>query len=233
MGGGKENFSRYAIYYAPPEGPLAEFGARWLGWDPAVGQRREHPAIDGLSRPVEVLTETPRKYGPHATLKPPFRLAPGSDFSAMRADLAAFAATQAPARADELALSRLGSFLALVPAGDSSEIATLAGGVVSALDHHRAPASPAELARRRAAGLSDNQEAMLARWGYPYVMDEFRFHVTLTGRLNPDEVEVVRTALAPVLAPILPKPFVIADLCLFGEDEAGMFHLLERFALSG
>jgi putative phosphonate metabolism protein len=227
------NFSRYAIYYAPPEGPLAELGARWLGWDPAAGQRREHPAIAGLPRPVDALTETPRKYGLHGTLKPPFRLAPGSDLAALRADLAAFASTHAAARADGLALARLGGFLALVPEGDPAEIAALAGEIVSALDHHRAPPKEAELERRLAAGLSERQEAMLARWGYPYVMDEFRFHITLTGRLNPDEAEAVKAALAPVLAPLLLRPFVIGDLALFGEDEAGMFHLIERFALSG
>ncbi|SET88957.1 DUF1045 domain-containing protein [Oceanicella actignis] len=228
-----EDFLRYAIYYAPPEGALADFGACWLGWDPVSGQRREHPAINGLPRPVAALTKTPRKYGLHATLKPPFRLAPGSDFAALRANLAAFAAAHAPAHADGLALARLGGFLALAPEGDPAEISGLACKIVSALDRHRAPPTQAELARRRAAGLSERQEVMLARWGYPYVMDEFRFHITLTGRLDPAEAEAVQAALAPVLAPLLPRPFEIMDLCLFGEDEAGMFHLIERFALSG
>lgn len=228
-----KDFSRYAIYYAPPEGALADFGARWLGWDPSAGARREHPVIASLVRPVAALSETPRKYGLHATLKPPFRLAPGSDHTALRADLAAFAATRAPARAEGLALARLGGFLALVPVGGTAAIGALAASVVSGLDHHRAPAGPAELARRRASGLNPAQEAMLARWGYPFVMDEFRFHITLTGRLSADEAEAVEAALAPVLTPLLPSPFVIGDLCLFGEDEAGMFHLLERFGLSG
>ena len=48
------------------------------------------------------------------------------------------------------------------------------------------PPGAAELERRRKAGLSAAQEKMLLRWGYPYVLDEFRFHLTLTGRLQPE-----------------------------------------------
>jgi hypothetical protein len=41
------------------------------------------------------------------------------------------------------------------------------------------------------------------------------------------------TALAAHFAPVLPHPFRIEDLCLFGEDAAGRFHLLHRYALAG
>ncbi|MBC7133943.1 hypothetical protein PSA7680_00742 [Pseudoruegeria aquimaris] len=228
-----KDFLRYAIYFAPQDGALAEFAARWLGWDSATGRRIKHPTIAGLPRPVEELTATPRKYGFHATIKPPFRLAPGSSRARLEADLAGLANRLAPARCKALRLARLGRFLALVPEGDARAISALAAETVAALDHHRAPPSEAELARRRAAGLSPAQEAMLQRWGYPYVMDEFRFHMTLTGRLQPGEAEAVEAALAPLLAPLLPAPFVIGDLCLFGEDDTGFFHQLERFSLSG
>ncbi len=110
--------------------------------------------------------------------------------------------------------------------------AALAARVVSALDHHRAPPDAAELARRRAAGLSVAQERNLARWGYPYVMDTFRFHFTLTDRLAEGEADAVRAALASHLGPLLPAPVLLADLCLFAEDRSGMFHLLNRYALA-
>ena len=74
---------------------------------------------------------------------------------------------------------------------------------------------------------------MLGRWGYPYVLEEFRFHLTLSGSLGPAEVDAVMGVLGPWLAPLLPRPFVIEDLCLFGEDAAGRFHLLSRHALTG
>ena len=68
-------FSRYAVYYAPPaDDPLAVFGAGWLGWNAVEGALAQHPEIAALPAPVERITATPRKYGFHGTLKPPFRL---------------------------------------------------------------------------------------------------------------------------------------------------------------
>jgi len=228
-----ENFTRYAVYAAPQPGPLADFTASWLGWDPVAGAQRDHPEIEGLPRPVAELTATPRKYGFHGTLKPPFRLAGGTSRESLEADVAALADRLAPVELEGLHLSRIGRFLALTPQGGTAALERLAAEVVTGLDRHRAPASEAELARRRSAGLTPAQEAHLARWGYPYLMDEFRFHFTLTGKLEDSEAEAVMDVLAPLLAPLLPRPFRIADLCLFGEDEAGMFHLRGRYPLTG
>ena len=225
------DFSRYAIYYAPQPGPLAEFAAAWLGWDPARGALVPHPALPGLPRPVAEITEAPRKYGFHGTLKPPMRLTGSAE--ALQADLGALAARLAPVTLPGLALTRIGSFLALTPLGDATPLARLAAEVVEALDPHRAPPSDAELERRRRSRLSPAQEANLARWGYPYVMEEFKFHLTLTGKLAFGEAEQVAETLQPVLAPLLPQPFDICDLCLFGEAEDGRFHLVHRYALTG
>ncbi|WP_353472673.1 DUF1045 domain-containing protein [Salipiger sp. H15] len=226
-----QDYSRYAIYYAPQPGPLADFAAAWLGWDPARGISVPHPALPGLPRPVSEITESPRKYGFHGTLKPPMRLAGGRE--ALQGDLQALAARLAPVTLPGLALSRIGSFLALTIDGDAAPLARLAGEVVAALDAHRAPPSEAELARRRSARLSPAQEANLARWGYPYVMEEFKFHLTLSGKLAFGEAETVAEALRPALAPLLPQPFEIRELCLFGEAEDGRFHLIHRYALTG
>jgi len=229
-----ETFTRFAVYAAPEPGPLAAFAARWLGWDPEAGKTRAHPALKDLPAPmIAKITAAPRKYGFHGTLKPPFRLAEGSSQAALEADLAALA-TELPAIALEgLALHRLGGFLALTPEGDDRALVRLAAEVVTGLDKHRAPAGEGELARRRAASLSPAQEANLERWGYPYVMDEFRFHFTLTGKLSPDLSDTVEAVLAPVFAPLLPRPFPVRELVLFGEDETGMFHILHRYALTG
>ncbi|MAM63157.1 DUF1045 domain-containing protein [Maritimibacter sp. UBA3975] len=224
-------FRRFAVYAAPRPGPLADFAARWLGWDPAAGEVRTHPEVPGLQLPVASLTAAPRKYGFHGTLKPPFRLA--TSRAALEAYLGAFAADHAPVVLDGLRLARIGRFLALVPDGETTALSDLASGVVEALDHHRAAPGADELTRRRAGGLSARQEALLTTFGYPYVMEEFRFHFTLTGPLDPEDLTAVKSALEPVLAPLLPRPFVLRDLCLFGEDAAGMFHLLHRYALTG
>ncbi|TNE63753.1 MAG: DUF1045 domain-containing protein [Rhodobacteraceae bacterium] len=226
-----DEFKRYAVYYAPVPGPFAEFCAHWLGWDAFEGIELPHPAIEGLPAPIRKITEAPRKYGFHGTLKPPFRLT--GTRTELMADLAAFAAAHRPIEMEGLALTRIGGFLALTPMGDLTPLEFLAGEIVATLDPHRAQPSETELARRRSAGLSERQNALLTQWGYPYVMEEFKFHLTLTGKLSIEEAETVKTALEPVLAPLLPHPFRIDDLCLFGEAEDGRFHLLHRYTLSG
>lgn len=228
-----EEFQRYAVYYAPERGPFARFAAEWLGWCPLSGTPKPHPEVPGLPRPVEEITQTPRKYGFHGTIKPPFRLASGTTPAALEDDVAALATRLAPVSLDGLALAQLGGFVALVPEGDTSALAGLAGEVVEALDPHRAPAPAQETERRRAAGLSPRQEELLARWGYPYVMDEFRFHLTLTGNLPPEDAARTMAALDPLITPLLPRPFEVRDLCLFGEDASGMFQLVQRYALTG
>lgn len=225
------DYSRYAVYYAPEPGAFADFCAAWLGWDAARGCAAAHPDLPGLPLPVSEITATPRKYGFHGTLKPPFRLT--GTRAALEADLAALAARLAPVALKGLTLSRLGSFLALTPCGDTSPLAALAAETVRCLDAHRAPPTEAELERRRKARLSPAQEENLARWGYPYVMDDFRFHLTLSGRLGSDELTQVAEVLDPVLAPLLPRPFGVRELVLFGEAEDGRFHILHRYALAG
>ncbi|MGR3322419.1 MAG: DUF1045 domain-containing protein [Pseudooceanicola sp.] len=224
-------YRRYAIYYLLPEGPLSDFGARWLGWDVLHGREAQHPDLPGLPMPVEEITATPRKYGFHGTIKPPFRLAGGTSQDELETATAALAAALSPVELEGLALNRLVHFLALTPKGDAAPLAALAGRFVRELDRFRAPADEAELARRRGRGLSARQEAMLTEWGYPYVLDEFRFHMTLTGRLAETEGEAVRAALAPVVSPLLPAPFHVDSMCLAGSDETGRFHLVRRFQL--
>ncbi|MBO9478535.1 DUF1045 domain-containing protein [Shimia sp. R11_0] len=225
-------FRRYGIYYTPEPGALADFGAQWLGWDPVAGKHCPHAEIADLPRPVEEITAMPRKYGLHGTIKPPFFLADGHSPEALQKALAGLCATLPPVTLPSLTLSRLGSFLALKIDGDQTPLAALAARAVIELDRFRRPPSEAELARRRQANLSPQQEALLAQWGYPYVMEEFRFHITLTGRLGKD-AEQTQAALQPHIAPLLPQPFVVGSLTLMGEDDNQMFHEIQRYALTG
>lgn len=227
-----DGFRRYAIYYLPEPGPLADFGAEWLGWDALDGRPRPHPALNGTAIDIAALTETPRKYGFHGTVKPPFHLAGGTSASDLRDAAAALCAEAAPVQLDGLELASLGRFLALRPEGDPAPLAALAARVVRDLDRFRAPPSEAELARRRNARLSPAQEANLTRWGYPYVMDDFRFHMTLTGSIADEGLrERTLAALTPLAAPVLPRPFRIDSLCLAGADDSGRFRLIERLPL--
>lgn len=227
-----DGYRRYAIY-AAPQGALWDWASGWLGWDAATWAETAHPDLTGLPAPVADLTATPRKYGFHGTVKPPFRLAEGTRAQDLHWAMGALALRLAPVRMDGLALHRLGGFLALVPEGDTDGLAKVAATVVEALDAFRQPPDEAEIARRRPESLNDRQRAHLSRWGYPYVFDEFRFHLTLTGDLPPETAEATRAVLAPVLAPLLPCPYVMDDLCLFGEGADGRFRILHRYTLSG
>jgi len=229
-----DGYVRFAVFWAPPAGsPLARFGACWLGWDAATGRDVPRMAID-LPRPLPEMTRAPWRYGMHGTLKAPFRLAPGEDPAALDAAVAALATGTARLTAPGLAPTAHMGFAALTPTGPSPALDALAGTCVEALDRFRAPPRETELARRRSTGLSTRQEEHLLRWGYPYVFDEFRFHVTLSGRLRPGEAEAMLAVLTPVLGPILGQTLQVADICLFGDPGANAgFRLLRRYPLAG
>ncbi|MGZ9811473.1 DUF1045 domain-containing protein [Pseudoroseicyclus sp. H15] len=224
-------FSRFALYYTPPPGPFADLGAAWLGWS-LTGEAPPEPAGLSLPRPPRELTEAPRRYGFHATLKPPFRLAEGWTAEEVEQEARALCARLPPVSLAGLRLARLGRFLALVPVGETAGLDALAARLVTGLDACRAAPSEAELARRRTAGLAARQEELLARWGYPYVLEEFRFHMTLTGLLAEDEIEPVGNVLRALFAPRLGL-MTITEITLAGEDEAGRFHEIVRLPLQG
>lgn len=219
-------YKRYAIFYTLPPGPFAEFGAAWLGWDVALGRQVEHLQIDGLD--VGKITKAPRKYGFHATLKPPFALADGQCENVLSAQFDIFCEKKFPVTLGAFELVRLGSFLALVPNAPIAALTALAADVVEHFDGFRAPMDTEELARRRARNLSPAQDQMLLRWGYPFVMQEFRFHLTLTGRMPRRQAAEVQKLMRPLITPMIVKPFKLDALSLMGEDENGWFHLIKR-----
>jgi putative phosphonate metabolism protein len=224
---------RFAVYYAPRPGAFAARTAEWLGRDTATGAVLPRPAPPGLPAPPEALTRDPSRYGFHGTIRAPFRPAPGVTADAIAGAVATLAGRLAPVCCSGLRLENLHGFLALTPQGCEAALHALGAAVVEATDLLRAPLTGAEIARRRPEALSARQRALLDRWGYPFVMEEFRFHLTLTDRLPDAIAGPVAGVLQAHFADVLPRPFVIEDLCLFGEDAEGRFHLLHRYALTG
>jgi len=227
---------RYAIYFAPGPGTaLARFGAEWLGYDVAAGTAATQAAAPGVDLDrLRAITAEPRHYGFHATLKPPFALAPGTDAEGLVEAIAALAAHVAPFATPSLRLARIAGFLALTLAEPCPAMQALADRCVREFDRFRAPLADTELQRRRRAGLSPRQEALLQRWGYPYVMDEFRFHMTLTARLAAEESAIVERALAPLVAPLCAAPLAVDAVSLFHQPaHDAPFRLLQRYRLSG
>ena len=209
-------------------GSLADFGAAWLGWDLVHGHEKRQQDVPGLRD----ITMTPRKYGFHGTLKPPFRLKGTLTIKDLEAATSDLSASLAPAICDSLELTTLGRFLALTPLGGTQDVRRVAQACVRELDAFRAPADAPELARRRAVGLSARQDALLVQWGYPYVMEEFRFHLTLSGRLPEAKVPAWADQVQRHL-PDLPTPFVLDQIALCGERMDGRFEMLHRYTLAG
>lgn len=225
-----DQMKRFAVYYAPRPGALATRANTWLGRDPTTGQALSQPQVPGIADPAAI-TADPRRYGFHGTIRAPFRLAGGVTPDTAAATVAALAARLAPVTCEGLRLENLHGFLALTPRGCEAALLELGAAVVEGTNDLRAPLTEAEINRRRPESLSPRQRELLYRWGYPYVMEEFHFHLTLTDRLADPAPGMA--ALSAHFADALPRSFVIEDLCLFGEDAAGRFHLLHRYALTG
>jgi putative phosphonate metabolism protein len=226
--------ARYAIYVAPTEDTLLWHAAcRWLGRNPRTEADLTQPEVAGFTAErIRLLTASPRLYGFHGTLKPPFRLATGCTLTQLADAARELAVTLIAFSLPPLELAPLDGFLALRPAAESAQLQGLAETCVAVLDCFRAPPDVEELARRRAAGLSMRQEELMARFGYPYVFDQFRFHLTLTERLEAEDADGLRPWLTHYFAESLTQPLRCEGLCLFAQDRPGeVFRLLQRFPL--
>lgn len=214
---------RYALYFTTGQSdPLTRTAAQWLGRDAFGGETYPPRSFGELdAEAVRELTEDPRRYGFHATLKAPFRLAEGTSEGELLAALENFANEAAPFSVPEMVVGNLDGFFAIVPKERNAALDEFAGRVVTAFEKFRAPLSSAEIARRNPERLSPEQLANLNDWGYPYVFDSFRFHMTLTGRIAPENRARVAGVLEPLFGPLLPLPFAIDMLALFVEPEPG------------
>ncbi len=231
-----DHFKRYAIYHAP-NGALMQAGSAWLGWDAETGQTCPHPDPGALPhplpRPLAEITATPRKYGFHATIKAPFRLREGRNGDDLAEAMGALAGQLAPVTLDGMAAAELGRFVALRPTGATDPLQAMAATVVERLDMFRAPMGAEEMARRAPDTLSERQRALLVQFGYPYVLEQFHMHMTLSGSLPGPEREQVRAVARSHFAALLPSPYILDQLCLFGEAQDGRFHILHRYTLTG
>lgn len=226
---------RYALYYAPAaDSALWRFGSATLGYDAVTGADIDFavpPGCEGLDWPE--VTAEPRRYGFHATLKAPFELANGRNEGALRAFARNYVAGRPPVRLAGLSVNALGRFIALTPSEPSEELQRFAFDIVQAFEPFRAPLSEADLARRLQSPLTPAHRAYLEAYGYPYVGDAFRFHMTLTGSLPDGEVTPVKAALAQAYAQALPAgPALIDRVAIFKqESRSSRFVLLDNIPL--
>ena len=227
--------ARYAIYYAPsPDTPLWHEGCRWLGRDPQRDVPLDRPQVPGypLTR-LQALTTSPALYGLHATLKAPFRLAKGCTPYSLREALGRFAAHRSSFTVPQLEVIEVSGFLALCPVERCAALHALADDCVTVFDEFRRAPDAEELARRRAFRLNPLQDVYLQRYGYPYVLEAYRFHITLTERLDSADAQKLRPWLSDFLSEALCEPAVVDTVCLFVQESPGTaFRLTDRFPSS-
>lgn len=207
---------RYAIYFSPAKDhPLTETASRWLGRNAFSGTLHDdhHDYAD--------LTEEPRRYGFHATLKAPFELAEKYSEAELLAAVENFAANQSAFEIPRVVVGALGPFFALVPDRIYQPLQDFAAEVVDHFDRFRAPLSETDIARRRPQMLTESQRQNLSLWGYPHVMDDFRFHMTLTGRIDENEQPAIKEVLSTRFAEFTDRPLAISGLALFIEETRG------------
>ncbi len=215
---------RCAVYFAPAiNSPWGESGRRWLGRCAMTNERFTQPIVEGASADdvAEILAE-PVRYGWHATLKAPFRLSEGVLVSDLQAALRSLAADLRSVDLPALTVCQLGSFLALKPICEAPRVQALAAECVTRLHHFAMPLDAAELARRRRANLTLEEEELLKRWGYPWVLNRFRFHFSLTGSLAGVSAAVKQALAAAASAHFEALPTCALDrLALFVEPTRG------------
>lgn len=214
---------RYALYFAPAaDDPLNLTAAEWLGRDAYNNVGYARAAECGLSaEDMDALTADPRRYGFHATLKAPFHLAEDKSEADLLEALEAFAADTSAFDIPSVIVGQLGHFFALVPNTLHPPLQKFAADVVETFEPFRAPLSEADIARRKPDTLPERQRENLMRWGYPYVFDDFRFHMTLTGPVPEAQAPVMASILKQRFAEFIGRPLRIDGLALFIERERG------------
>jgi putative phosphonate metabolism protein len=216
------DYPRYAIYYvSAPGSDLDRFGAQRLGYDAYTGEDLPFPNdVIRVAPDWRDLTKDPRKYGFHATLKAPLSLAPDKTEPELLAACESFADKPRPIPVITPVVGSISGFIAVVPAERSSELERLAAHCTSEFDSFRTRLTPEDRARRNPSDLTPRQREYLDRWGYPYVLEEFRFHMTLTGRLAADRGEPILTMLRNSFSATGIKTLAIDRIAVFRQENA-------------
>lgn len=217
-----KHFTRYSVYHVPT-GALGDFGAQWLGWDCRSGTPVPNPVTEGW-------TGGARRYGFHATLKAPFRLNEARTLDQLDAATGRLAESSGALALGALVPTWLGRFLALVPDRPDPALSDLAAHCVRDIDPFRAPLTPQEVQKYAGRRLSEAQTDNLHGWGYPFIFDAFRFHLTLTDRVCKADQPAIIAALGD-LTPLV-QDYSLGHMSLVGEDAEGRFHEINRYALA-
>jgi hypothetical protein len=228
---------RYAVYFSPAiASPWWAFGAGWLGRDEWRNLPLEQAKLEEISpEALYAMTQEPRRYGFHATLKAPFHLQKNCKESDLIERLVHLSKQLKPAELGALCAVKMGNFVALVPQAMSTQLSALAEKCVIEIDDMRAPLTESEIARRNVDSADVRGQFLLEKFGYPHVLERFILHFTLSGRVSPQETDsLIKTVKNPVNQLNQNSPLVLDRLCLFIEDAPGEpFRRLADMVLTG
>ena len=222
-------FRRFAVYYLPKvDSQLGTLGNHWLGWSVSDGEFVDRLTDPLIPKDIANVTKRAQKYGFHGTLKPPMQLKAEFGQTEFLSALRQLISTQRPFTIPEMHVRLIGNFLALTPSAPCHLLDQLATNLVVGLDDLRQPPDESEIAKRASVGLTKQQHLLLKKWGYPYVLEEFRFHLTLSDALHKDRSAALLDAARTIFSTATQSPIRISDVAAVGESETGMFHLIER-----
>ena len=226
-----KNYKRYAIYYVPSENSeLDLFGKCWLGWDPYKGVETTKSDLSKLPsfKKFSSLVLTPKQYGFHGTIKAPFRLKNEYTYNDLENKVREISKQIHSFYFDQLIIKKLGNFIGLIPT-NNLKINAVSNKFVEELDYLRDELSESEIKKRKPHKLTSNQKQMLFKWGYPYVFNEFKFHLTLTSKLNVVEIDEVFRSLQNILKQVNLNKISFNNICIFGQKNDEKFYFVKRF----
>jgi hypothetical protein len=227
--------ARYAVYFAPaPETALWDFGRRVIGYDsyrPTARAPQSYSNLGALLSPDDL--SEPARYGFHATLRAPFELSPAHSADHLLELARNFAKSRDAVSIGALQVTQMSGFIALVPTSPPPALAELAASCVRSFEPIRAPLSTTDRTRRLMSPLTPRQIGYVDTWGYPYVLEDFTFHMTLTGRLDEETGMKAMTALKVLHAKISADVTIDAITVLEQTTRKCPFRVIERFPFAG
>lgn len=212
---------RFALYFAPPPGSeLEAFSRQWLGRDHITGHSVEREIIEGLSPDDQQrITSSARHYGFHATLKAPFALKQDCTADELHQAARSFAKKRKPFEAPPLQLSGLSRWIAFTLSDPSPQMDKLAADCVREFEPYRGPSTEHDLERRRRNGLTPRQDNQLLAYGYPYIFDDFHFHMTLAGPLDTPEKDMMLNLLGKLVSNVERPPLKVDAIAIYEQQD--------------
>lgn len=235
------NYKRVAIYFLPKKNSsLENFGKNLLGRDInkkkkiSLTRRQKYFINRGFTYFDELkdYCEEPAKYGFHATLKAPFRLKRNVKTKNFYDVISHIAAQHSRFKIKGLKIVYSKKFTFITSRKPNKLLINLENDLVKHLDTFRAELNKTEIKKRIPDSLTFKQNKYLKEWGYPFVFDQFKFHMTLMNQNNNKLSNKQKLELEKLIYKISNNVIEFNEISLLGENKNGHFEEIKRFKLN-